>query len=164
MPITGGYRAKLYGQSEGLVCCALVTISHPDEGIVRFSTDSTTRISRDPLMYATLSRGEIYYFAPIEIILPLDEADSEPTAKLSISNLDRKLVPLTRRVLGDISVKIEIIDPEDPDVVQREFGDLEVVSASYDVNEIVFGLRVDIRQTEPFPAGRFTPSGFPGLF
>lgn len=164
MSLTGGYRVKLYGQSEGLVCAALVTLTHATEGIARISTDPTQRVTTDPIAYGTVSRGETYLFAPVEIILPLDEPESEPASRLSITNVDRRLVTLIRSVEGGITATIELIDPADPDTVQREFSDLEVVSASYDAQEITIGMRVNLRQHEPFPKGRFTPSGFPGLF
>lgn len=165
MAMTGGYRVKLYGQSEGLVCCALVTLTHATEGTARISTDNGDLIDAGPpQVRGTVSRGQDYLFAPIEVILPLDEAQSEPAARFSITNVDRRLVSFARSIQGDATALIELIDPSDPDTVQREFSDLEIVSASYDAQEIILGMRVDLRQHEPFPKGKFTPSGFPGLF
>ena len=164
MAITNGYRVKLYGQSEGLVVCCLITIYYNGTAVITLSTDPTQRLTEPPIVYGTISRGVAYLFAPVEVILPLDEAESEPSGQLSISNVDRRLVTLVRSTTDGITALLEIIDPADPDNVQRSYGDLMVVGATYDANEIVFSMRVDILQDEPFPSGRFVPSAFPLIF
>lgn len=162
--MTPGYRVKLYGESDGLVVAALVTLTHPELGVLQLSTDPTQRIRENPAEYGTISRAEEYRFMPVEVGLPLDEAGSEPSASLIVQNVDRRLIPLIRVAADSISVKVEIIDPADPDEVQRTFDNLMVVKADYDAMEVVLGLRVDMLQSEPYPAGRFTPGGFRFLF
>lgn len=164
MTVSDAYRVKLYAESEGLVVCTLLTLWHPI-ATYRFSTDATQRIPGwSPIRYGTISRGLTFFFAPVEIILPLDEPESEPTARLSIANIARDLIGVVRTAPSGIIATIEVIDPSDPDTVQRSWTNLEVRTASYDAMEIVIGLRVDVLQDEPFPAGRITPGGFPRAF
>ena len=164
MAITREYRIKLYGQNSGLVCASLVTLTHPTEGTVRISTDNADVLSTNPQVRGTISRGESYQWAPVDLILPLDEAQSDPVSRIAIANVDRRLVPYARSIPGDITATFELIDPADPDTVQRDWPDLEVVSFNYDALECVVGLRVDLRQHLRFPKGSFTPAGFSGLF
>ena len=162
--MTPGYRYALYAQSGGVVAAALITISHPVEGTVWISTDPTVRLSTEPLVYGMVSRGREYRFAPVDVVLPLDERDSSPVARLAVSNVTRELMPLVRKVEGGLTALIEIVDPLDPDEVQRAFGTLEITNISYSATEIVLTMHVDMRQNEQFPKGLITPSGFPAVF
>lgn len=162
--MTPGFRRALYARDGGQVACALLTISHVTEGTFRISTDTTQRLTDDPVTYGTISRGQAYQFCPCDVLLPLSERGSEPVARLAIANVSRDLVPLVRSVEAGITCKIEIVDPAEPDIVQRDVGTMRVTAASYSATEIVITMRHDLRINEQFPKGKFTPGGFPGIF
>lgn len=161
---TPSYRIKLYGQSEGLVVCVLITLYHNLVPVLRLSTDYTQRLSNDPVSYGTLSRGQIFLSAPAEVATPLDEPESEPTARIAISNVDRLLVNLVRSTTDGVTALLEVIDPAEPDSVQRAFPNLQVVAGTYDAMEVSLEMRVDMLQNERYPYARFTSTEFPLVF
>lgn len=159
------FRQALFAQESAEVPVFLLTITHDElaEPIL-LSTDPTTRISDDPLQYATVSRGETYLFAGIELTIPDDQDKAPPAAKLSIANVDRGLIPLARSVSSPPQVRIEAVLASDPDTVEITWPAFDMSNVVYNATALQFDLTIDALVTEPFPALTFTPAHFPGLF
>lgn len=157
----------LYAEEAGDYPILLITISDPSLTTpVRVSSDPTQRVEEtdQDIIYGTVSRGETYFFLPFNIKLPTDEADSAPKASLSIDNVSRELIPVIRSLTNPPEVTLELVMASDPDTVEAEFPQFILSSISYDSLTISGDLTVDMLVSEPFPAGKFNPSQFPGLF
>lgn len=159
------FRKAIFSEQTGDVAIILLTISHPllvtPE---RVSSDPTKRISIDPLIYGTRSRGNDYLFLPISGILPDDKEDSPPQARLVIENISRDLIGLLRSTTIPATVDMEIVLASAPDFVEIVLPELDLISADYDMQSVTLGLSINALQNEPFPGDAITPSNFPGLF
>lgn len=143
----------------------LMTINHPDLGItLRFSTDYTQRFTDVPLVYGTISRGVRYDFLPISAILPDDKDQSPPQARLILDNVDREVIRLIRSSSQPATVRMEMVLASNPNWVEIEYPELDLVSADYNASSVTLTLEINALLNEPIPAGRFDPAGFPGLF
>ncbi|MGM4891272.1 DUF1833 family protein [Tardiphaga sp. 839_C3_N1_4] len=158
-------REALFGQESGEVPIFLLEITHPElPEPIFLTTDPTTRLGTDPLAYGTISRGNTYLYAGIEVTIPDEQDKSPPASKLTIANVGRDLVPLARSVNSPPSVKIEAVLASDPDVVEMNWPALDMSNLTYDASTLQFDLTMDALTSEAYPAGEFLPSFFPGLF
>ncbi|OCC01716.1 hypothetical protein BA190_27530 [Labrys sp. WJW] len=163
--LSARFRAALYRENMEEVPAMLITITHPDLTTpLHFSSDPTERISTEPLLYGTVSRGTQYNFVPFQVTLPADQDDAPPTIDITLSVVGREAVPLLRSAIEPPSVTLEIILAQYPDDVEAVFPDFDLVSASYGGDSATISLAIDSMASEPFPAGSFTPSYFPGMF
>lgn len=163
--VSSGFLSAIYGQETDEVPICLLTVTHEslDEPIY-ISSDPTTRLSDEPLVYGTDSRGEQYTFLPFEFTLPDDRSDSPPRVELTMDNIDRTLVSILRTFMTPPSIKLEIILASDPDVVEITMPVLQMSDATIEDHTISVTLVADALINEPHPAGQFTPGSFPGLF
>jgi hypothetical protein len=158
-------RQAMNAEETGEVPIVLLTIDHPDlDEPNLISSDPTTRLTIDPLVYGTVSRGENYLFLPFSVVLPDDKDDSPPQARITIENIDRRLIPLLRSTSLPASVTMEVVLASSPDIVEILLPELDLVSADYDAETITITLAQNALQTEPYPVDLITPSNFPGLF
>lgn len=158
-------RRALSDQVSGQVAVVLLTISHPVMSApFRFSSDPTQRVSETPLIYGTFSRGNFYTFAPFSISLPDDVGERAPVAQIQIENVSRTIVELVRSVSTRATVRIELVLASSPDTVEIAFPQFDLNGVSYNADTVTLELSMDSLSTEPFPAGKFSPAGFPGLF
>lgn len=158
-------RDAMYSQETGEIPVVLLTISHPSFAeIARLSSDPTTRLSDTPLQYGTVSRGQTYIFCPFSTALPDDIDQRAPTARLMVENVSRKLVEIIRSVSSPATASIELVLASSPNSVEIEYPSFDIRSASYNANIMTLELSIDALTEEPYPAGNFDPSAFPGLF
>jgi len=158
-------RTAANAEATGEILIFLVTVTHELlETPLRFSSDPTERLSVDPLVYGTSSRGDTYSFLPLGLVLPDDSDGTPPAIKLTIDNVSRDMIPLLRSVSTPATVTVELVLASDPDTVEVAWPDFDLVNASYDAGQVSIDLAVNALATEPYPAGSFTPSGFPGMF
>ncbi len=159
------FREALFGQESGDVPIFLLTITHPllPEPI-RLTTDPTERKSDTPLVYRTMSRGEEYLYAGIEVSLPDEEDRSPPTSKLIIGNVTRELIPLARSITTPASVRIDCVLASSLDFVEMSWPGFDMSNLVADAATLQFDLTIDAFMTEPCPAGTFSPAYFPSLF
>lgn len=159
------FREALFAQQSGEVPIFLLTITHPQLATpILLSTDPTTRISDEPLVYGTSSRLLQYLYAGIDLSLPDEQDRSPPASKLTIANITRDIIPLARSIGTPAQVKIEAVLASAPDTVEMTFPSLDMSNLQYDALSLQFDLTMDALATEPFPAGTFSPAYFPGLF
>lgn len=159
------FRTAMNAEETGEVPVLLLTITHEDlPSPIRLSSDPTARLSTDPLLYGTVSRGNQFLFLPFSAILPDDKDESPPQARLVIDNVDRQMIPVLRSTSTPAKVMMEMVLASSPNAVEIQFPELDLVSADYDAQSITISLQVDALMTEPYPADSLTPSYFPGLY
>lgn len=159
------FREAMFASSSDEVPIFLLTITHPElADPVYLSTDPTVRTSTDPLTYGTISRGQQYDYAGIDISLPDEQDGSPPASKLIIANVTRGLVPLARSVSTPASITIEGVLASALDAVEISWPAFDMSNLTYNALELQFDLTIDAMMTEPFPADSFSPAYFPGLF
>lgn len=163
--LSPGFIAGLYDQESEEVVICLLTVTHEDlDAPIYLSSDPTTRLSNDPLIYGTMSRGNEYLFLPFEFTLPDDKSDSPPRIDLSMDNTDRSLVAILRSISTPASIMVEIVLASDLDAVEIQLPALQLSDVTLDEGRISATLVADGLINEPHPAQLFTPGSFPGLF
>lgn len=171
--VSEAFQAAANAEETGEVVVILLTITHADlEAPIRLSNDPTQRLdlleseseaSGQPV-YGTISRGDSYLYLPFQLTLPQEQDQSPPSARVVIENVGRDLVPLLRSTSTPAQVTIEILLASDLETVEVTFPTLDLAQADYDAGQATLDLVVDYLANEPYPAGNFDPSGFPGLF
>ncbi len=163
--LSPGFIAGLYSQESDEVVICLLTVTHADIGDpIYLSSDPTTRLSDDPLVYGTESRGQQYIYLPFEFTFPDDRSDSPPRVQLTMDNIDRSLVTILRSFSTPASVMMEIVLASDLDAVEITMPALQMSDVTIDDHAISATLVADALINEPHPAGQFTPGSFPGMF
>lgn len=159
------FRQALFSQESGEVPIFLLTVTHPAlTDPILLSTDPTARLSTDPLVYGTVSRGQDFLYAGVDITLPDEQDRTPPASKLTVENVTRDLIPLARSVSTPPKVLIEAVLASDPDTVETTFAEFDMTSLIADAAVLTFDLTIDALATEPYPSGTFSPAAFPGLF
>jgi hypothetical protein len=145
----------------------LITLDHESMAEpILLSTDPTQRVLETDtvLLYGTISRGLTYYFFPMRIKLP-DDTDAGPGEMgLEIDNIERTLTEAIRTIFSPVSVKVEIVMDNAPDVVDIEWPEYQLTNVRYDASMITGTLVLDNMMREPFPGLSFSPSTAPGIF
>lgn len=166
-------RDAIFSQETNKVPVVLITFFHISlVDPIRVCTNPTQRLSDDPLIYGTISRGEQFVFIPMDAIYPDDIAGQAPRAKLSLDNISveglmdgvNRVSDLIQLVPTPASVLIEVVLNTTPDIVEVAWDELQTAKATFNALTVEIDLSMDNFATEPFPAGLFTPSRFPTLF
>lgn len=164
--ISDNFRQAAFSQETDLAVIILLTLSTPD-------IEEPARICSVPVekfadmgenVYGLVSNDERYFFLPFEISLPQDDKTGAVSAKLTIDNVNRQIVQYARETKKPINVSVQCILSNDLDYVEFEYNDFKLTNVKYDAFKVEGDLSIDYLGLEPFPCGRFTPSGFPGLF
>ncbi|MET3611737.1 hypothetical protein ABID16_000042 [Rhizobium aquaticum] len=154
-----------FAQETDEVVICLLTITHPDlSAPIYLSSNPTERISDDPLIYATNSRGNQYLFLPFDFTMPDDQADSAPRVQLVIDNTEQQLVAMLRSISTPATIRVEIVLASAPDQVEIALPGLQLGNAKIGEKSVSIDLVADPLVNEPFPGGSFTAGAFPGLF
>jgi hypothetical protein len=151
----------------GTVLVLLLTLSHPSwSEPVRLSTDPTNRITETTtdVIYGTLSRGEQYYFLPLQITLPSQTEEGPLRMRVVLDNVSRDLVAELRSLHSPPSVDVDLVSTTNPSQVLASWPQFLLVNVDYSAETISGELVLETLFHEPFPAGTFTPSEFAGLF
>lgn len=157
----------MFAAETGYYPILLLTISHPAMATPLYvSSDATQRLSvtDTDIVYGTVSRGTNFIYLPLTLALPLDSDEEAPRTSISLDNIDRSLVPIIRSLTSPPVITIELVMSCSVNVVEASFPDFDMTSIHYDALVITGTLSLDMLVTEPFPAGTFTPSQFPGIF
>lgn len=157
----------MYAQETGEAVICLMTISHPSFGQTYYvSSDATTRVSTEPLVYKTVSNGIDYFYAPLQIKLPDDVEEQAPTTQFMLENVSRDIVARIRSVdtrQGRAKFNIKLVRASAPNTIEIEYPDFDIVNASFNANVVTLTAQIDVMTDEPYPAHTFDPSGFPSL-
>lgn len=147
------------------VFIVLLTISHAALAEdIRVSSDPTQALPSNEDNRGTISNDLEYVYIPFTFIFPNQEADSPPRCKIKVSNISREIGTAIRSINSAPTVNVKVVLSGDPDVVEIELPDFKLLSVIGTVLEVEGELTVEHFEEEPYPAGRFNPSGFPGLF
>jgi hypothetical protein len=153
--VSEALRRAVHAQETDEVFLVLVTIEHPElQQIIRVSSDAVH----------TVSRGETYLAIPFDLQLPEDGEDRPPRARLTIDNVSREIVLALRQIQAAPTVTMEVVRASEPDLVEASFPFFRLQDVRYDALVVEGELGVEDLTSEPFPAARFVPSLFPGLF
>lgn len=148
-------RQALFAPETGEAFLVLLTISHPGlEQPIRITSDAVD----------TQSRGLGFIAFPFDIVIPDDTEGASPRARVTIDNIDRTIVAAVRSMNAPATVLIEIVRAADADTVEAAFPDFRLINVSYDARTVSGDLAIEDFTAEPWPASRFSPAGFPGLF
>lgn len=164
--ISNNLRQAAYAQETDVAVIVLLTLSTPE-------LPDVIRVCNVPVekyedlgnnVYGVTSNGQRYIFLPFDITLPQDDKTGAVSAKLTIDNVNRQIVQYARETRKALNVGIQVVLSNNLDYVELEYNDFKLTNVSYNGFSVEGDLSVDYLGLEPFPAGRFTPSGFPGLF
>ena len=157
---TGGVRPftslvqSAFSQETDEVWLILLTISHAD------LTDDIRVVHNQ---VDITSRGMNFVGFAFELSLPIDSPDRAPVAELRIDNVSREIAQAVRSILSAPAVKIEVIRAAAPDVVELSLDGFRLRNVNWDADSVRGALVLDDIATESYPAGIFSPAGFPGL-
>ena len=146
---------SLAAQETGEVWVILLTLSHEDLA-------TPIRVCSDAV--AVTSRGDEYLPYPFELHLPDDREDREPRPELRIDNVAREIIATLRTITTPPTVTIELVLASAPDAVEVGPLPLSLWSARYDAASITGELGYEAQDDAPYPAARYVPSVYPGLF
>lgn len=163
---TTTFKEAAYSQETDEVFIVLVTLESDElTEPIRICDDPFQRLEElGEDIYGIVSNGQSYIFMPFDIWLPRDDKSGTVSAKISIENIDRRIVETARTVTRPINVKMECILASAPDVTEIEFNNFQLSNVKYDVMTVDADLTLNYWGLEPFPSWNFTPSNFPGLF
>lgn len=163
-PLSNAAKAAIFAQQTDEVFITLVTINHPT-----FTTP--VRIASDPFellpvagVRGVISRGEEFIYLPFVIELPAQDDTGVAKARISVDNISREIVAAVRRATSALLITIEIVLASDPDTPEISIEDFRLDRVTYDALTVSGDISVEYFDLEPFPARRFTPSDFPGIF
>jgi len=155
MPISSTAQQDLFDQETGEIFLTLLTISHADlSQPIRVCNDAKNIVSN----------GDTYIALPFEVTLPSDEGDQPSRARIQIDNVDRTMIIAIRSITSSPDVTIDVVRQSAPDTVEISFPDFTFDNISYDALIISGDLTFENYLQEPYPAGIFDPSRFPGGF
>jgi hypothetical protein len=153
--LSAAMRSAIYAQETGEACLILLTIEHAD-----FDAPLRVVCNRENVT----SRGNVYTATAFEFILPDEREGQPPRATLRIDNVDRLIVNTLRAIQSPATITAEVVLASQPDTVEAAFSNLSLKNVNYDALVVEGELGYEILLDEPFPAGRFVPESFPGLF
>jgi Domain of unknown function (DUF1833) len=113
---------------------------------------------------AITSRGIEYAPFPFNVTLPADDSETLPQVSLVLSNVDNAIIQFVRGQLVAPNIALELVTSAYPDIVEKSFTFLKLVSVTYDAMTIQGRLDVDNFLAQKFPAESYVPPQFPGLF
>jgi hypothetical protein len=154
---------------------AVILITITDTTLVDpllLSSHPSTRISVDPLSYGTISNGDTYEWALLDVPLPDDRDDGGPRkANVTIDNVTEDRATIFRNVTDAARVTIAVVLASAPDDTIQTVTNLRIVGRSYTAQSVTLELSaqaagisgLDPAQVEPWPAMRQTWQRAPGL-
>lgn len=164
--ISDNLKQTAYAQETDVAIIVLLTFSTP-------TLSEKIRVCNIPVekfedlgenVYGCVSNGERYLFIPFDIDLPQDDKTGVVNAKLTIDNVNRQIVQYARETRQALNCDIQCVLSNNPDYVELGFKGFKLTNVKYDGFTVSGNLSIDYLGLEPFPCGRFTPSGFRGLF
>jgi hypothetical protein len=154
---TSDYVREALAERTGEVVLHLLTLNHPNMAAPLRVTDDTVQ---------TVSRGDTFIAFPFDLQLVKNSNDAPPIGRLTISNVDRQIVLALRSLPLEppLSVLIEIVLASAPNTVEASLVGFELRGANYDAQRVSGDLVLDVLDREPYPAIKYLPSNFPGVF
>jgi hypothetical protein len=152
--LSGPARQSIYAQETGEIWLHLLEIEHTAITTLRF-VDNTEQIT---------SNGDIYLPYAFRIALPGEFDDQLPSVQLEIDNVDRQILEGIRALPSAPTIVLALILASSPDVIEAGPFRFTLKAVDYDAQTISGTLAFEDTLNEPYPAIRFTPNYFPGIF
>jgi hypothetical protein len=141
----------------------LLTIEHNTlNEPIRVASDAKEDLSSG--VRGVKSNGNEFVHLPFDLVLPDQDEGQLPRAKLRIDNVNREIVKAIRQTDTPAEITIQIVLSSDTDLVEVEITKFELTDIVADALTVEGELTTKQFDREPYPAARFTPSGFPALF
>jgi len=152
MTISNVLKAEVFKQETDEAFLVLLSIIHPDIVTLRVTNNGEDIISN----------GNTYIPFPFSITLPRSDPQQQPRAQIEIDNVDRQIVQAIRLLTTPPEIQIQVVRASAPDTVEVQFDGFTLKDANYDALVVSGSLSVEDFLSEPYPAGIFDPSRFPG--
>ena len=137
------------------VFLTLLEITHPDmPDVIRF-VDNTLPIE---------SNNNFYDPYPFRITLPEDRQGILPEVKLTIDNVDQRLITSIRGFSNPPLVTVKIILASAPDQIEMQLDNLKLRNVRFDAFTITGSLALDSPLSRKFPSGTYNPKQYPAIF
>lgn len=150
-------------QTSDNIFITLVTITHDQlTEPIRVADNVTTVLSTG--YDGVVSNSIEYTYIGFKFVLPNLEQDALPTTKFTMDNVNREITAVLQDLEGKADATVELVLSKNPNVVQFRIGGLKLGQVTWDVMQLEADFGVEYFMNEPYPAPRFTPSRFPGLF
>lgn len=163
-PLSNAAKAAIFAQTSTEAFIMLVTISHP-------SLADDVRVCSDPYedlpvagVKGVISRGDEYIYLPFSISLPAQDDSGVAKAQISVDNISREIVAAVRGADSALGISIEIVLASDVDTPEVTISDFRLDRVTYDAFTVSGDISVEYFDLEAFPARRFNPADFPGIF
>lgn len=167
MSVSATFRQAAYGQETGRTIIALITIEH-DSLLepIRICTNPTQRIAEydSDIVYGTVSDGDNYIFLPVRLQIPSDTDEGPGNMIIEFDNIHRDYTEAIRSIFTPPTVTVELVLDSTPDTVEVSWPEFLLTDITYNALTIQGTLALEVLDREPFPAGTFNPTSFPGLF
>lgn len=135
---------------------------------IRISSDPTVRISEDPIGYGTVSSvsgsEKTYAYFPFELTLPQDDGTTVPKMRITVPNISAEIGWWLRGSIKIPIATVTIVSNADLNTSIATFPDFDLGNFNAGTMAVQGDLSLSNLEREPFPAGSFNPSSFPGLF
>jgi len=165
--ISATFRQAAYAQETGRVIIALITIDHDSLlDPIRICTNPTERLAEyeTEIVYGTVSNGDNYIFLPVRLQIPSDTDEGPGNMIIEFDNIHRDYTEAIRSIFTPPIVTVELVLDSTPDTVEVSWPEFILTDITYNILTIQGTLSLETLDREPFPAGTFNPTSFPGLF
>lgn len=153
--LTSATLAAIYADSTDKVFLHLLTIDHPDLSAPVRLVNNTEDIT---------SNGDVYTAFPFQAVIPPEVEGELPRVQLVIDNVSQLLIADIRSIQSPPpTITLDLIVADSPDTIEATF-DFTLKAVDYDAFTIQAQIAYEDILSEPFPAQRFTPTTFPGMF
>ncbi len=153
MDISDDLKSEAWSNSSDLPLI-LLTISHS-------SLSEDIRVVNNKV--AIVSNNLEYIAFPFQIQLPDSKEDSQPSAKLTISNVSREIGLAIRSISTPPSVTITVVRQATPDIVEAQFVGMRLNNVKYNMMTVTADLEFEDLTREEYPSLKFSPSIFKGI-
>jgi len=140
--------------NESALPLVLLTISHA-------SLADDIRVVNNKV--AITSNGLEYIAFPLQITLPDSKEDSQPSSKLTISNVSREIGQAIRLISTPPSISIKVVRQETPDILEAEFVGMLLSNVRYNMMTVTADIVFEDLTREEYPYLKFSPSIFKGI-
>jgi hypothetical protein len=163
--VSNALKAASFAQQTDAAFITLLTITNANLVTPIRVCDDPNQVLPLAGVRGVVSRGEEFIFLPFLISLPAEDDTGIGKATLTIDNVSREIVLAVRNAASSkIYVKIEVVLSSDLNAPEVSMDNFILERTRYDAFTVTGDLSVEYYDLEPFPARRFTPSDFPGVF
>lgn len=154
--ITSAFRISAFASETSDVWVTLLEITHD---IIPIPFRYAANVVED-----IVSDGDTYIAAPFQVSLP-DDTDERPAqARIRLARISHDVIVAIRTIDTPATVTLKVVLATDPNTKEVEYSNMLLTNISADDTSITGTLGYANLQEELFPAIRFGPTNFPGLF